>query len=72
MVATLAVHDEIGKKIEVDAIATLILPQLWAMVGGVPFFANWQLTAGIVNRTVTQRGSVYQIHDRGQETRSPC
>jgi SCY1-like protein 2 len=31
-VATLAVHDEIGKKIDIEAIATLILPQLWAMV----------------------------------------
>ncbi|GAA6058768.1 hypothetical protein JCM10212_001884 [Sporobolomyces blumeae] len=31
MIATLAVHEEMGKKCEVEAIATLILPQLWAM-----------------------------------------
>ncbi|GAA6030581.1 hypothetical protein JCM8097_006219 [Rhodosporidiobolus ruineniae] len=31
MIATLAVHEEMGKKCEVEAIATLILPQLWSM-----------------------------------------
>ncbi|KWU45604.1 hypothetical protein RHOSPDRAFT_10912, partial [Rhodotorula sp. JG-1b] len=31
MIATLAVHEEMGKKCEVEAVATLILPQLWAM-----------------------------------------
>ncbi|KAI9627698.1 hypothetical protein KEM48_012027 [Puccinia striiformis f. sp. tritici PST-130] len=31
MIATLAVHEEMGKKVELTAIATLILPQLWAM-----------------------------------------
>ncbi|BGP43594.1 Protein kinase domain-containing protein ppk32 [Rhodotorula kratochvilovae] len=31
MIATLAVHEEMGKKCEIEAIATLILPQLWAM-----------------------------------------
>ncbi|KAA1130872.1 hypothetical protein PGTUg99_027382 [Puccinia graminis f. sp. tritici] len=31
MIATLAVHEEMGKKVELNAIATLILPQLWAM-----------------------------------------
>ncbi|POY75418.1 hypothetical protein BMF94_1488 [Rhodotorula taiwanensis] len=31
MIATLAVHEEMGKKCEVEAIATLILPQLWTM-----------------------------------------
>ncbi|KAM0752408.1 kinase-like protein [Meredithblackwellia eburnea MCA 4105] len=34
MVATLAVHEEMGKKCEIEAIATLILPQLWAMSMG--------------------------------------
>ncbi|CAH7670615.1 SCY1 protein kinase [Phakopsora pachyrhizi] len=31
MIATLAVHEEMGKKVEINAIATLILPQLWSM-----------------------------------------
>lgn len=31
MIATLAVHEEMGKKVEITAIATLILPQLWGM-----------------------------------------
>ncbi|KAK4053288.1 Protein kinase domain-containing protein ppk32 [Microbotryomycetes sp. JL221] len=31
MIATLAVHEAMGNKVEVSAIATLILPQLWAM-----------------------------------------
>lgn len=34
MIATLAVHEEMGKKCEIEAIATLILPQLWAMSMG--------------------------------------
>ncbi|GAA6009457.1 hypothetical protein JCM10207_003789 [Rhodosporidiobolus poonsookiae] len=34
MIATLAVHEEMGKKCEVEAIATLILPQLWSMSVG--------------------------------------
>ncbi|GAA5959745.1 hypothetical protein JCM10213_008666, partial [Rhodosporidiobolus nylandii] len=34
MIATLAVHEEMGKKCEVGAIATLILPQLWSMSVG--------------------------------------
>lgn len=31
MVATLAVHEQIGLKCDIQAIATLVLPQLWAM-----------------------------------------
>lgn len=31
MIATLAVHEEMGRKVELNAIATLILPQLWSM-----------------------------------------
>ncbi|GAA5986364.1 hypothetical protein JCM11641_005356 [Rhodosporidiobolus odoratus] len=34
MIATLAVHEEMGKKCEVEAVATLILPQLWSMSVG--------------------------------------
>ncbi|KAK4048951.1 Protein kinase domain-containing protein ppk32 [Microbotryomycetes sp. JL201] len=34
MVATLAVHEAMGNKVEISAIATLILPQLWAMSMG--------------------------------------
>lgn len=31
MLATLAVHEQIGAKCDIQAIATLVLPQLWAM-----------------------------------------
>jgi SCY1-like protein 2 len=31
MIATLAVHEQIGLKCDIQAIATLVLPQLWAM-----------------------------------------
>ncbi|KAG0142147.1 hypothetical protein CROQUDRAFT_82469 [Cronartium quercuum f. sp. fusiforme G11] len=31
MIATLAVHEEMGKKVEINSIAKLILPQLWNM-----------------------------------------
>ncbi|ORY66808.1 hypothetical protein BCR35DRAFT_308461 [Leucosporidium creatinivorum] len=34
MIATLAVHEAMGSKVEIEAIATLILPQLWAMSMG--------------------------------------
>ena len=31
MIATMAVHEQIGLKCDIQAIATLVLPQLWAM-----------------------------------------
>lgn len=31
MIATLAVHEQIGLKCDIQALATLVLPQLWAM-----------------------------------------
>ncbi|KAM0787285.1 hypothetical protein ACM66B_006518 [Microbotryomycetes sp. NB124-2] len=34
MIATLAVHEAMGSKVEISALATLILPQLWAMSMG--------------------------------------
>lgn len=32
--ATLSVHEAMGQKVSLDAIATLVLPQLWAMAMG--------------------------------------
>ena len=34
MMATLAVHEAMGQKVDREAIATLVLPQLWAMSMG--------------------------------------
>lgn len=31
MIATLAVHEQIGLKCDIQALATLVLPQLWSM-----------------------------------------
>ena len=31
MIATLGVHEQIGQKCDIQALATLVLPQLWAM-----------------------------------------
>lgn len=34
MMATLQVHEAMGLKVEREAVATLVLPQLWAMCVG--------------------------------------
>lgn len=46
--ATLSVHEAMGQKVSLDAIATLVLPQLWAMAMGprkLPRALSSQLTS---------------------------
>ncbi|GAA5872902.1 hypothetical protein JCM1840_005884 [Sporobolomyces johnsonii] len=51
MIATLAVHEEIGKKCDVEAIATLILPQLWTMsVGPLLSLEHFQRFQGVIKK----------------------
>jgi SCY1-like protein 2 len=38
--ATLAVHEAMGSKVDREAVATLVLPQLWAMSMGPRTYAT--------------------------------
>lgn len=59
--ATLNVHEAMGSKVDREAVATLVLPQLWAMSMGpresrFPCMGNNKLTFS------TERRPVHQIY----------
>lgn len=59
--ATLAVHEAMGAKVDREATATLVLPQLWAMSMGPCMSAGSCQIAELI--CSTERGSVWSVHD---------
>lgn len=60
--ATLNVHEAMGSKVDREAVATLVLPQLWSMSMG-PRASHLSHHALIPAHQISaQRRSVYQVH----------
>jgi len=59
--ATLAVHEAMGAKVDREAIATLVLPQLWAMSMGPRKFCQ-NFVDEIAKMFSPQCGSIWPLH----------
>ncbi|KNZ56930.1 SCY1 protein kinase [Puccinia sorghi] len=76
MIATLAVHEEMGKKVELTAIATLILPQLWAMSIGpllnIDQFNRFMNSIDQLTKRVRQEHTRHLVEAKRLEETTAC
>ena len=61
--STLSVQEAMGFKVDREAVATLVLPQLWAMsIGPCKLHVSYTLLALSNNLCSIKRGSISTIH----------
>ena len=63
MLATLNVHESMGQKVDREAVATLVLPQLWTMSMGPRQFPTIYSKASTYPLRSTKCRSVYTLHE---------
>jgi len=63
MLATLNVHEAMGQKVDREAVATLVLPQLWTMSTGPCWLFSIYIKAPTYLLCSTQRRPVYTLHE---------
>lgn len=63
MLATLNVHETMGQKVDREAVATLVLPQLWTMSMGPRQFLTVYTKVSTYLLRSTKYRSVYTLHE---------
>ena len=70
MMATLAVQEAMGLKVDREAVATLVLPQLWAMCIGPRTYTescSYSPIAHLMDTYSNQRPTIRTLHVRNQK-----
>jgi hypothetical protein len=72
MMATLSVQEAMGFKVDREAVATLVLPQLWSMSIGPCTSCSHTKHDPRLTRTSVERWPIPKVHASHQKVGRPC